>query len=123
MVDNELYLPYWQRKEFKSYKHIKVIKPELHSTVKEYTANQINKSEKNLVNDALVLKQKLKNIDNYPVNAIDANMEQKGPNSKPITNGPLMGSPKIRKPRPQTAGRPITRFTKMDNVESSQSSV
>jgi hypothetical protein len=71
-VDQELYLPYWERQAFKSYKQIKVIKPELHSSVNEYTERQIQSSEKNLVTQALHFKQKLKNIDAYPTNAIGA---------------------------------------------------
>ena len=40
-----------------------------------------------------------------------------------MSSTPLVVPPKVKLTRPQTAGRPLTRFTKMDNIESEQSSI
>jgi hypothetical protein len=48
------------------------LNPELHGSIENYTQKQIKTSEENLVHQALHFKQKLKNLDAYPVNAIGA---------------------------------------------------
>ena len=67
-------MPYWERKNYKPYKMIKVLQPQLDTTIHEYIEIKIDDQEKRLVTDALRLKKNLKAIDKLTHNAISTEM-------------------------------------------------
>ena len=70
----EMHLPYWQRKEYKSYKHIKVLQPKLETPIDDYIRIKIEEQERRLVSGALQLKKNLKATDELPHNGIMSDM-------------------------------------------------
>ena len=62
--------PYWERKNFQSYKQIKVLQPALETPVLEYIDIKIKEQEKRLISSAICLKKSLKAVDQLPDNAI-----------------------------------------------------
>ena len=66
--------PYWERKAFQTFKQIKVLQPNMQTTVHEYMDVKIKEQEKNLVTSALALKKNLQSIDQLPHNGIMSDM-------------------------------------------------
>lgn len=70
----EMHLPYWERKEYRSYKQIKVLQPRLETSIEEYIRIKIDEQEKRLIGGALYLKKQLKATDELPHNGIMSDM-------------------------------------------------
>jgi len=49
----EMHLPYWERKEYRSYKQIKMLQPQLDTPIEEYIRIKIDEQERRLVGGAL----------------------------------------------------------------------
>ena len=70
----EMHLPYWERKEYRSYKHIKVLQPQIDTPIDEYIRIKIDEQEKRLISGSLQLKKNLKAVDTLPHNGIMSDM-------------------------------------------------
>ena len=62
-----MHLPYWERKNYRPYKQIKVLQPAISTSIEEYVQTKIEEQERNLVSGALSLKKKLKAIERRKV--------------------------------------------------------
>mmetsp|Transcript_30978 Transcript_30978/g.41086 ORF Transcript_30978/g.41086 Transcript_30978/m.41086 type:complete len:90 (+) Transcript_30978:698-967(+) len=69
-----MHLPYWDRKEYRSYKQIKVLQPKLETPIDDYIRIKIEEQERRLVSGALQLKKNLKATDELPHNGIMSDM-------------------------------------------------